>query len=198
MSFALITDRSKDTPLLTIRKQSSRSIAASREHHEQFVERNSATLQSAAGVDSAPGPIEETIPFLSASEEAAAYANGIRESLYLPDSAEVLLAIVWISDDERRFLAMFPEVFAVNVTEQTNKEKRPCIKLAAVNGENQTFTGVEGFLPSCCKWVFDWFFGTALPGLLPERVRLRNRLLLTDGDVNEYDAFLQPTKSLPQ
>jgi hypothetical protein len=66
-----------------------------------------------------------------------------------------------------------------------------CIKLAAINGDNETFTGVEGFLPSCSRWVFNWIFGTALPGLLPERTMLSNRLLLTDGDVNEYEAFVQ-------
>jgi hypothetical protein len=105
------------------------------------------------------------------------------------DNQKILLAAAWISDDERCMVSKFPQVLGVDVTEQTNKEKRPLIILAGLKGDNTTFTAARALLPSGQRWVFKWFFEVALPTLLPWKTRLQNTVMFTDGDELEYSAF---------
>jgi MULE transposase domain len=87
--------------------------------------------------------------------------------------------------------ALFPEIMGVDVTEQTNNEKRPLLVLGGLTGDNRTFTSCHAFLPSQQRWVFDWFFITALPYLFPVNVLQRNEVMFTDGDPKEYCAFAE-------
>jgi hypothetical protein len=185
----LVTDRFIDTELITIRKQSARERAAAAERQMS----SSVCCEVGTGASSADAQVI-SLP-QSAAEAAASYAQGIRKSLKIDDGNVILLAVAWITDDARRMFTMHPEVLASDVTEQTNKEKRGLLLLAGLTSDKKSFTVCQTFLPSSCRWVFDWYFSTALPILLPERARLRNRLFLTDGDSNEYDSFIQ---AMPQ
>jgi MULE transposase domain len=199
LTFVLLTDRRIETDLITVRKQSARERAASQERSAvrssiQCIVRASSLSSSttAAASDENDAVSDEFINMATTAQTAAeAYANSIRQSLQLNDNAEILLGVAWTSDEERRRFSMHPEVLAVDVTEQTNKEKRPVVLVASLTPDNETCTLVKGILPSNRKWVFDWLFGTALPELLPERARRRNCILLTDGDRNEYESFEQ-------
>lgn len=118
------------------------------------------------------------------------YINRIRRSMSIPDTNQILLAAAWCTDQERRLVSLFPDVMAADVTEQTNKEKRPLLLLGSLTSNNESFTFCRAFLPSMQRWVFDWFFSTAVPALFPQETLHRNSLMLTDGDSKEYGAFM--------
>lgn len=127
---------------------------------------------------------------LQENTNAMKYVCPVRDSMCLDDGQLMLLALIWNQDKEYRLGCLNPDVFAVDVTEQTNSEKRPFIMFAGITGNNETFSLCRGFLPSQQRWVFDWFFGTAVPFLIPSVVLNRNRMMLTDGDEKEYNSFL--------
>jgi hypothetical protein len=48
-----------------------------------------------------------------------------REAMKLTDSGQVLLAVAWVSDADRRLFHLFPEVTFWDTAQKTNREKRP-------------------------------------------------------------------------
>jgi len=113
----------------------------------------------------------------------------IRKQLMLREDQSLLLAVCWVSDDERRLAEMFPEVLYMDVTSQTNNEKRPLFLVAGKDSCGKSFTAARIFLPSEQKWIFRWIFQNCLPALLGETVTKRNKVVMTDGDSHCYDAF---------
>ena len=113
----------------------------------------------------------------------------IRHNMRLTDSQSLLLALAWITDTEHRLLRMFPEVLFMDVTSQTNNEKRGLFLAAGKDSNAQAFTACRIFLPSEQRWVFQWIFSHALPFLFGPSVLRLNRLCLTDGDKNEYESL---------
>ncbi|MGH7955280.1 MAG: hypothetical protein ACREOZ_04900 [Gloeomargaritales cyanobacterium] len=110
----------------------------------------------------------------------------IREELQLSDSQSLLLAVAWVTDSERRLINKHPEVLFMDVTAQTNKEKRGLFLVAGKDGNSKGFTGARIFLPSEQLWVFHWIFSHCLPSLLTEQVIAMNQLVITDGDSDAY------------
>ena len=102
---------------------------------------------------------------------------------------KVLLAVAWCREDERRLFELYPEVLMFDVTFGTNNEGRPMGVTACPDGDMNIFTPVRAFLPSQCRWVFDWVFRTVFPSLLGREPLKRLQLLLSDGDEKIYNAF---------
>jgi len=71
----------------------------------------------------------------------------IRKQLMLREDQSLLLAVCWVSDDERRLAEMFPEVLYMDVTSQTNNEKRPLFLVAGKDSCGKSFTAARIFLP---------------------------------------------------
>lgn len=136
-------------------------------------------------VNAALNPNDSTV----AEETVEVAALNVYSALRLSGSAEILLAIAIITDEQRRFLELYPEYIAADVTEQTNAERRPLFLLAGKNASNETVTCFQAYLPSLCRWVFHWLWSTAVPKLCGRRFMQRNRVIATDGDVNEYGAL---------
>ncbi|MGH7974677.1 MAG: hypothetical protein ACREBR_04060 [bacterium] len=110
----------------------------------------------------------------------------IREKLKLSDSQSLLLAVAWVIDSEQRLVSMHPKVLFMDVTMQTNKEKRGLFLVAGKDANSKGFTAARIFLPSEQRWVFHWIFRHCLPKLLTEQVIAMNQLVITDGDSDAY------------
>jgi hypothetical protein len=119
--------------------------------------------------------------------------DAIRQQLKLSDDQSILLAVGWISDSERRLVSMFPEVLFMDVTSQTNNEKRGLFVVAGKDSCARGFTATRIFLPSEQKWVFSWIFGSALPFLFGHSVLKKNHIVITDGDSNMYESLIEHT-----
>ncbi|CAB9501075.1 hypothetical protein SEMRO_99_G050830.1 [Seminavis robusta] len=102
---------------------------------------------------------------------------------------KVVLALAWTRTDEKKLFEMFPEVLMVDVTMGTNNQGRPLFVSCCPGPEMEIFTPVRMFLPSQCKWVFDYIFSTVFPTLLGREALARTQLVLSDGDNKIYNAF---------
>ncbi len=102
---------------------------------------------------------------------------------------KVLLAAAWSREDERLFFHRFPEVLMIDVTMGTNNQGRPLAVTCSPGPDMKTFVPMRCFLPSQCRWVFDWLFSSAIPLLLGRESLQRTQLVLSDGDPKIYHAF---------
>lgn len=111
----------------------------------------------------------------------------IKDRLKVGD--KVFIAGAWSRQDERLLFEQYPEILMVDVTFDTNNEHRPLAVTSGTDGNMNIFIPVRSFLPSQCRWVFDWLFSVAIPKLLGAEPLKRTQLVLTDGDSKEYGAF---------
>ncbi len=66
--------------------------------------------------------------------------------LSITSLAEVLLAVAWTNDEQRRNVAMHPEFIASDVIMWTNAEESPSYHLEGKNSSNQAFSGEIEFV----------------------------------------------------
>jgi hypothetical protein len=110
----------------------------------------------------------------------------IRDSLKVSDDQCILLAVAWATDREKKFAQKFPEVFFVDATSSTNVEKRELVLVCGRDSNNSGFTAMRVFVPSEKQWVYNWLYNDAIPTLLGHVCISQNKLVLTDGDRNNY------------
>jgi hypothetical protein len=110
------------------------------------------------------------------------YATLIMKALSINEDQEVLLCISWASAEQIRYFTMFPEVFGMDVTNKTNQEERPLHRGTVVSSAKKNIPVWNAFLPSLCKWCFNWLLCVALPSLFPAKALLNVVLILTDED----------------
>jgi len=113
-------------------------------------------------------------------------AQRIRDSLKVSDDQRILLAVAWATDREKKFAQKFPEVLFVDATSSTNVEKRELVLVCGKDSNNSGFTAMRVFVPSEKQWVYNWLYNDAIPTLLGHVCISQNKLVLTDGDRNNY------------
>lgn len=115
--------------------------------------------------------------------------NTIMSHLKVDAGQKILIGVAWATQRERRMFDLFPEILQIDVTHQTNREGRPLAVTCSFDGNREVFTPVRAFLPSECKWVFNWLFAEAIPTLLGKEALRRTQLVLSDGDPKIYLSF---------
>jgi hypothetical protein len=90
----------------------------------------------------------------------------VKSAMKLDDSDAMLLFVAWGSDEDLRYITMFPEVLSIDTTYGTNREKRPLLLFAGTDNTRKNFTALCEFLPSKCEWVFRYIFEVAIPSLV--------------------------------
>ena len=120
--------------------------------------------------------------------------TAICEELKVGAGKRLLLIFMWVTDEELWLFHMFPEVLAWDVTKKVCKEKRPLWCGCGKDGNNQIFHCCHAFLPSEKRWVFCCLYRYCCPALLGKTILERNYLSLTDGDADEYLAFIDAVK----
>lgn len=144
------------------------------------------TLRGKGGTPNEPEVTTEDKLYSDSAESPRQFVETIADSSTLSGEGKVLLAVAWIDDESRRYMAMFGEAMSTDVTMKTNKEKRPLIMDVGKTSENQTFTGLRAFLPSQSRWAYDWYFNIASPALYHPHTLKRNRRRTTDAEEKEY------------
>ena len=109
-----------------------------------------------------------------------------------------LLIFFWLTDEELRLVQMFPECFAFDVTSQTNKEKRDLFTGTGKTGDNKCFTACRAFMPSQKRWVFALIWKVCIPIMWGPAVTAQIRLILTEGDADEYIPLLESILKVSQ
>ena len=111
---------------------------------------------AAAGVERNSDGDEVTIPVPSSycSEMTAVEVSAMRKGMTLTENQKLLLMVCWVTDVELCLVQMYPEVFFMYVTAETNNEGRGLFLVAGKDGNNSGFTAARIFLPSEQMWVF--------------------------------------------
>ncbi len=110
----------------------------------------------------------------------------LKEDMKYKDGTEILLALSIASDEMTRHVHMFPEVFYLDVTANTNKQKRDLFVMVMKDASGETFVGNLTIIPSGQLWVFMRIYETFFVKLYGEHTISRNRLVLTDDDKSEH------------
>jgi len=116
-------------------------------------------------------------------------ADKLKSSLSISGTGLVLLAVAWTNDAARRRFEMFPDYCGFDCTGSTNAEGRPLMQAVAIDSNFKNIPHTWAFLPSQSRWVFDWFFGTAMLALHQRTTLNRIRIMRTDQDDKEYGAI---------
>jgi hypothetical protein len=120
------------------------------------------------------------------------YADRIRNALTgtIKTESKVLLAVAWVTDAQRRMLALFPEALCADVMFKSNAEQRPLFSIDGKTSENETFRALHAFMPSTCRFVYQWLFSVAVPKLHSKHHLCRNEVMGLDGEERQYSAFV--------
>jgi hypothetical protein len=111
----------------------------------------------------------------------------VKSAMKLDDSEAMLLFVTWGSDEDLRYITMFPEVLSIDTTYGTNREKRPLLVFAGTDNSMKNFTALCVFLPSECEWVFRYVFEIAIPSLIGEATVDRINQINNDSDRQIYN-----------
>jgi hypothetical protein len=106
----------------------------------------------------------------------------VESAMKLDDSYAMLIFVDWGSDEDLRYITMFPEVLSIDTTYGTNREKRPLLVFPGTYHNRKNFTAMRAFLPSEYDWVFRYVFEVAIPtliGKLPWSALTKSTLMVT-------------------
>ena len=107
------------------------------------------------------------------------YVKSVVKALHLNDN-EVLLAVFWATREGILGHRRFPWTFGVDVTNGTNNEKRPHIRVICKSRRNRNMPTIDGLLPSQQTYVFSIFFGEVVPFLLDKDALRQTQLVISD------------------
>ncbi|MGH7954592.1 MAG: hypothetical protein ACREOZ_01380 [Gloeomargaritales cyanobacterium] len=85
--------------------------------------------------------------FVYGNSSPADEAKRIREALKISLSQKLLLGVAFVTDHNRRLAQMFPHFWCMDVTAQTNSEKRELFIVAGKGGSGCSFPAVHVFCP---------------------------------------------------
>lgn len=127
---------------------------------------------------------------LKTTEQVQEDVRRLRSDLSFGNDSKLVLLLSVATDDMIRLCMMFPEVFFMDCTAGTNKQRRTLFVMAIKDSEGKCFPCNLSVLPSGQQWVFQFLYEVAFKELYGETTLSRVRLALTDEDPAEYAAFL--------
>ena len=110
----------------------------------------------------------------------------LKKEMGYEDGAETVLSFSIASDEMIRHVHMFPEVFFLDVTANTNRQKRDLFVMVVRDATGQCYIGNLTILPSGQAWIFQHIFEKFFKYLYGDITLSRNRLCLTDDDSSLY------------
>ena len=110
----------------------------------------------------------------------------LKKKMKYNDETELLLAISITTDDMNHHVNMFPEVFYLDVTANTNKQKRDLFLMVVKDANGKAYIGNATIIPCGKRWVYTHIYKIFLLELFGEVTISQNRLCLTDDDIVEW------------
>lgn len=131
-------------------------------------------------------PNKEQKRIMNCSDDLRRELENLKREMAISDGAEVLIALSIASDKMIRHVNMFPEVFFMDVTANTNKQKRDLFVMVVKDASGECYPANLTVIPSGQLWVFLKIYQTFFLELYGSEVIGRNRLALTDDDPSEF------------
>lgn len=123
------------------------------------------------------------------STEAKSFVKNLIQQL-TTSYGTILLAVMWISDEGKRYHTKFPHVLGCDVTFGTNAEKRPLFRASGKTPDNKNIPHINAFVPSQQRWVFEWIFEDGLSSILDGTALSETCMILTDQDAQLVGTLL--------
>jgi len=124
-------------------------------------------------------PVNEITYEAASTSDEHLYVESVVKALTL-DDGEVLIAVFWATKEGILGHRRFPEIFGVDITNDTNNEKRPHIRVICKSRRNRNLPTIDGLLPSQQTYVFTIFFSEVVPFLLDKAALANTELVLSD------------------
>jgi hypothetical protein len=131
-------------------------------------------------------PTKEESRVMKCSEELKREVLALKKQMAMDGDKEVLVALAVASDKMIRHVMMFPEVFFMDVTANTNRQKRDLFVMVVKDASGEAYPANLTIIPSGQMWVFMKIYQTFFLELYGEVTISRNRLALTDDDKSEH------------
>ena len=119
---------SEATKLVRIKKHTSKSSSKSSKMQKNAYNTSSQYPQFSGLFDEG-----EEVNMNEVDQEASDYVESVIKGLEIGDGGEILLGIAWATEDGRESHKAFPHVLGVDVTFNTNNEKRPLFRVIGKN-----------------------------------------------------------------
>ena len=120
----------------------------------------------------------------------------LQKSLKFDDKEKMVLLISMPTKEMIKLCMMFPEVFFMDVTHRTKRQKRDMFVLCTKDSDGKAYTTNLTVVPSGKSWVFDTIYKEAFISLYGETTVSQNRLAVVDEDVSEIRPFESAIKCL--
>ena len=114
------------------------------------------------------------------------YCVDHKNVMELTSAQHLMIAICWVLPHEKRLFDLYPEVLFIDITSDSNKEKRPLFTVTGRTSAGTMYTLMRAFLPNEKTWIFRWLFSIVLPNSFKQETLRRVRVMITDGDSQEY------------
>jgi len=114
------------------------------------------------------------------------YARDSRAVTAATDDQDVLISVAWALPSAKRLFNAFPEVLFIDGTHKTNNEDRPLITMGVKDMDGKVQIVLRCWAPNERAWMFRWLFQSAVPTIFGREACQRIRLIITDGDSQEY------------
>ena len=113
----------------------------------------------------------------------------MKREMNFNNGTDILLALSIATDEMARHVHMFPEVFYMDVTHGTNRQKRELFLMVVKDASGEAFPGNATVVPCGKRWVFQKIYQSFFIHLYGVDTISRNRLALTDDDLSAHGPF---------
>jgi hypothetical protein len=164
---------------------------------EQQLTYNDILETMALGEDDSEYTVED-VPVEDANKMAAGIASvrDLHQQWQLDiDQSKVLLCAGWAEKEAIAQFKRFPEVIFMDTTGKSNNEGRPLLLTCGRDNWGFAFVAARLFMPNKQGPFFRWFCMNAAPIILGKEAISRVRLIITDGDSQEFEAVKQSTSA---
>jgi len=122
---------------------------------------------------------------LETEKQTRAELRKLRKEMNYKNGTEILLALSVSTNKMARRVQIFPEVFHLDVTANTNKQKRDLFLMVVKDAVGSANIDNATIIPSEKRWVYTMIYRNLFHNLYGEVTISRNKLYLTDDNTVE-------------
>ena len=178
-----LTGEKNSTGLITVRQtartreEDARILASRSNSRSTNGEENSLIYRQGMAVGACDGDDEDREN--PNDETALTYTERKIRGMRLQGS-KYLLSLAWMLYTAFEMLQTHPYVIGVDEIEKTNKDDRPLFTAVSRDANKKNIPWFQCFMPNKRLWAYQWLFLSVFPKLLPQSVRDRVQVIMSD------------------
>ena len=95
----------------------------------------------------------------------------------------ILLAVMYVTKDGKKYHRKFPHVLGLDFTHGTNAAERPLFRATGKTFNNNNIPHVNCMCPCEQMWIIDWCVKSGLPSILDADALKKTCIIITDQDM---------------